>query len=144
MVSHFHKSLSKLEGVDDHQLIVEVKWDLKVVRLDVFVCVKKNIMSILVISKLLLLLSYINCNFNSLLDVSDSPVKFKGPLWLLWDVVSFTHQVINELMSERIDFGFAHHLDHIWNGCLSLRNIQLKSFLVILTLFVVFSGFAPL
>jgi len=74
MVAHFNKSLRKLEGVDQHKLLIEIKWNFQVVGLDILVCIKQNIMSIFVVSNLLLLLRDVDSNLDCLLNISNSSV----------------------------------------------------------------------
>ena len=77
MVTHFNKSLTELEGMNQHQFVVEIERNLQVVLLDVLVSIKKDIMSIFVVSKLLFLLrnifllfyTKINANFIAYLSV---------------------------------------------------------------------------
>ena len=74
MVPHFNKSLSKLEGVDQHQLLVKIKWDFQVMGLNILESIEQNIMRILIVSNFLLLLRDVDSNLDSLLNISNSSV----------------------------------------------------------------------
>lgn len=74
-----------------HQFVIEVKWNLEIVRLNVFIGVKEDIVRSLVVSCLLLLRRYINCNLNSLFDISNCSIEFECPLRVFRNVVSLTH-----------------------------------------------------
>ena len=113
MVTHFNKSLTELEGMNQHKFVVEIERNLQVVLLDVLVSIKKDIMSIFVVSKLLFLLRNIDSNLYCLLHISNSSVEFKSPLWLLWNVISLSHQVVDQLMSQCIYLDLAHHLNNV-------------------------------
>ena len=60
--------------MDEHQSLIQVEGDPIAARPYILEGVKKNIMSVLIIAELLLLLSDINSNFNSLLDITDSSI----------------------------------------------------------------------
>ena len=122
MVSHFDKSLCKLERVDDHKFIVKVKRDLQIVGLYIFEGVEKHIVGVLVVSVLLLLLCYIYCYFNCLLYVTYCSVELKCPLRLFWNVVGFSHQIVHQLMCQSFDLYFAYHLYHFWNFLFPLSD----------------------
>ena len=101
-------------------------------------------MSILVISNFLLLLRDVDSNLNSLLDISNCSVEFEGPLWLLGDVVSLSHEVVYKFMRQSIDFDLAHHVYHVRDTAFSLTDVQFQSLLIVVTLLVVSSSFSPL
>jgi len=144
MVTHFNKSLTELEGMNQHKFVVEIERNLQVVLLDVLVSIKKDIMSIFVVSKLLFLLRNIDSNLYCLLHISYSSVEFESPLWLLWNVISLSHQVVDQLMSQCIYLDLADHLNHVWNLRLSFMDEELKSLLILLTLFIMLGSIAPL
>lgn len=130
--------------MDKHELLIKIEWNFQVMGLDIFVSVKQNIMGILVVSNLLLLLGYVDSNLDCLLHISNSSVKFESPLRLFRDVVSLSHQVVHELMSQSVNLYLANHVNHVWNAALSLTNVKLQSFLIVVTLFVVSGCFSPL
>ena len=105
--------------MDDHKFIIQIERYLQIMSSQVFVGIKKHIMRIFVVTNFLFLLGDAYGHFHSLLYVSDRSVKLKSPLWLLWDVISFSLQVINEFMSQSIDFDSAYHLNHLRNECFS-------------------------
>ena len=80
--------------MDQHQTLVEVEGNAVGTLPDVFEGVKENIVSVLVISKLLLLLSDINSNLDSLLHIANSAIELECPLGLLWLIVNLAQQVI--------------------------------------------------
>lgn len=65
----------------------------------IFESINEDLMRILVVAKLLFLACNIDGNFYCLSHVANSSVEFKGPLRLLWNVISFTHQVVDQLVS---------------------------------------------
>jgi hypothetical protein len=130
--------------MNQHKFVVEIERNLQVVLLDVLVSIKKDIMSIFVVSKLLFLLRNIDSNLYCLLHISYSSVEFKSPLWLLWNVISLSHQVVDQLMSQCIYLDLADHLNHVRNLRLSFMNEELKSLLILLTLFIMLGSIAPL
>lgn len=98
MVSELDKSLSQLVGVDKQESLVQIKWDSLVSLLDVLESIQENIVSVFVVTQLLLLLSNVNCDFDSLSNISDSSIQFEGPLRLFRNVITLTHQVIHQFM----------------------------------------------
>jgi len=128
MVAHLDEALTKLERMDKHELMVEIKRNFEVVHLDVLVSVEQNIVGVLVVTHFLLLSRNIDCNLNGLLHVSDSSIKLEGPCWLLRDVISLAHQVVNKLVCKRVNLDLADHIDHVGNSLLTLSDIELQGF----------------
>ncbi len=58
----------------EHESLVEIKWNAVVTLSDVLEGVQQYIMSVLIVTEFLLLLCDIDCNFDSLFDISDSSV----------------------------------------------------------------------
>ena len=81
--------------MDQHQLVVQLEWDTVARLLDILESIKKNLVSLLVVSNLLLLLGDVHRNLYSLLGVTNGTVKFEGVLRLLRDVISFSHEVVD-------------------------------------------------
>jgi len=90
MVAHLNLSLRQSVGVKHDQALVSVMRNALSIGFDVFYSVHHDLMGVFVVSELLLLLSDIDSNLNSLANVTNSSVQFKCPLRLLWNVVSLT------------------------------------------------------
>jgi hypothetical protein len=144
VITHFNQSFGELERVNDHQFVVKIEWNFEIVCLDVLVGVKKNIMGIFVISELLFLLGNVDGDFNSLLDISNRSVQLESPLWLFWNIIGFTHKIINKLVCQSIVLDLTDHLDHIWDFALTFGDVEFECFVVVFTLLVVFGGLTPL
>lgn len=95
MVTHLHQSLGELIRVDVQKSLEQLVRNAHVRVPDVFESVKQNIVSVLVVTKFLLLSCDVDCDPDSLTNVTDSSVELEGPLRLLWSVISFAHQVVN-------------------------------------------------
>lgn len=101
-------------------------------------------MSILVVSKFLFLLSDIDSYLNCLLDVSDSSIKLKCPLWLFRLIIDLTKKIVHKFMCKSFDLNFSDHFNHIRYHLFALCNVKLQSFVILLTLFVMLGSSAPL
>jgi len=144
MIIHLHKALSQLVGVDVEEALEQLVRNAHVRVTDIFERVQQDLVSSFVVSKILLLSRNVNCNSHCLLNVTDCSVKLKGPLGLLGDFVSLTHQVVYELMSKRIELDLGDHFNHRRNHGFTFGHVQLESLAVLFSPVVMTSGFAPL
>lgn len=144
MVPHFDRALRQLVRMQDHQPVVQVKRNAIVRIANVFVGVEQYLVRILVIANLLLLLRNRHGNLDGLPRIANGSVQAERVLGLLGDVVSFTHQVVNQLMRQRFNLGFGDHVDHVRNVGLPLLNVQLERLVQLFALLVVFGCAAPL
>lgn len=113
MVAHLNQTLYELVAVKQHQLVEEVKWDAAVAAADVLKCVEQDVMGILVVTDLLLLLSNVYSNLDRLSSVAEGTVQTESVLGLLGDVISLAHEVVHELVGERVELSLGDHIDHI-------------------------------
>lgn len=90
------------------------------------------------------LLCYIDSYLDRLLNVAYGPVELEGPLRLLRLIVDLAQQVVDELMSKRLDLDLGHHLYHVGDHLLSLRDVKLESLVVLFTFLIVLGSAAPL
>jgi hypothetical protein len=100
--------------------------------------------SVFVVSKLLLLLSNINSDLDSLLNITDSTVQFECPLRFLRLIVNLPKEIVNEFMSECLNLDLGDHFNHIRDHLLAFSDVQLERLIVLLTLIVVLGCAAPL
>lgn len=64
-------------------------------------------------------------------------------LWFLGDVVSLTHQVVNELVGECFNFSLGNHIDHIRNAAFTFLDVELECLVGLFGLLIVFAGTTP-
>lgn len=101
-------------------------------------------MSILVISEFLFLLCDRHSNLDSLANLASFFVQPEGMLGLLGNTIDFSHEVVDELVGQRIQLDLGHHVDHIRNSAFAVLDVQLERLAVLLALFVVLSSMTPL
>ncbi len=65
-------------------------------------------MGVLVVSEVLFLYGNVDCYLYSLADISNGSVEFECPLWLSRHVVSFTHEVVNQLVGQSVKLYLCH------------------------------------
>ena len=80
-------------------------------------------MRVFVITNFLLLLGNVHCDLDCLTSITNGTVQFKGVLWLLRDVVSLSHQVVNQFMSQSVHLSLSNHINHVLNAALTLLNV---------------------
>jgi len=143
VVTKLDEFLSQLVRVNKQESLVQLKWNSLVTLLNVFEGVQKNIVSILVVTQFLLLLSDVNCDFDSLGNIADGSVQFESPLRFLRNIVTLTHEVIDKFVSQSFHFDLADHFNHVRNHILTLAHVELECLTILLTLLVVLGGFTP-
>lgn len=98
-------------------------WNPHVRVTDIFESVQQNLVSVFVVTKILFLCCNIDCDSNSLLHISNGSVQLESPLWLLWSIISLSHQIVNQFMGEWVHLHFGYHLNHSWDHLLALRHV---------------------
>lgn len=101
-------------------------------------------MSIFVITKILLLRGDVDSDPDSLTNVTNGSVELEGPLRFLGSIVSLTHQVVDQLVSEGVHLDFCDHLYHGWDHLLAVAHVELEGLAVLLGAVVVTRGLTPL
>ena len=81
--------------MDEHESLVQVKWDPVIALSDVLECVQKDVVGILVVTEFLLLLGNVHGNLYCLFDISNCPVELESPLRLFRRVVNLSKQVVD-------------------------------------------------
>jgi|LauGreDrversion4_2_1035121.scaffolds.fasta_scaffold79364_2 hypothetical protein len=85
--------------MNKHESLVQIIRNTVAARPYVLKGVKKNIVGIFIITQLLLLLCYVNSNFDSLLHITNRTVELESPLGLFGLVINLSKQVIDKFMS---------------------------------------------
>lgn len=144
MVVHFDKSFCKLIAVNVDKSRGKFVRNAHVRIADVFEGVSQDIVSLLVVSEVLLLDGNAYCNLDCLADIADRTVEFKSPLRFFGHVVSFSHEVVDQFMGQRIKLDSRNHIDHSRDHAFSIRHVEFQRFAVLLGSIVVTRRFAPL
>ena len=101
-------------------------------------------MGILVVANLLLLLRDIHRDLHCLGRVAQGSVKLEGVLGLFWNVISFAHEIVYELVRQSVQLCLGHHIDHVRDARLTLLDVQLESLICLLSFLVMLRSTAPL
>lgn len=101
-------------------------------------------MSILIITQVLFLSGDVDSDSNGLANVSNRSVQFEGPLRLFRSIIGFSHQVVDQLMSQWVQLNFGNHVDHLRNHGFSLRHVQLQGLAILLSPVIMNGGSTPL
>lgn len=102
VVTHLDEALSQLVAVNEEQALGQLVRNAHVRVSDVLEGVEEDLVGVLVVTELLLLCRDVNSDLDGLTNVTNRSVELEGPLGLLGHVVSLTHQVVDQLVGERV------------------------------------------